>query len=288
MILNRDADENAIQTVLYKQTSLSVKVKVNIVVLVKNQPRILNLRDLIHYYVEHRREVIIRRTKFDLDKAEKELHILEGLLIAVANIDEVIEIIKKSKDVPSARDNLMKRFDLTEIQAQSILDMRLQKLTNLETMKLKERKDELVKLIAELREILGNEKKRDGLIKNELKEMAEVAGDERRTSFGEISTATIEQEELISNEPMLLTVSRKGFVIREINNSLQTSSRGSKGRRGDATDTDRLEADDYIFTTVSGNLKDTVLFVTDAGRVYSLKGYEITARRKARSPAPTL
>ncbi len=275
IVLNRDADEEAIKTVLYKQTSMSVKLKVNIVILVKNQPRILNLRDLIHYYVEHRRDVIIRRTKFDLDKAEKELHIIDGLLIAVANIDEVIAIIKKSKDVPNARENLMKRFGLTEIQATAILDMRLQKLTNLETLKLKERKDELVKLIAELKAILASEKKRDDLIKRELKEMEEVVGDERRTKFGEISTATIEQEELISNEPMLITVSKKGFVIREIGNSLKQSNRGGKGRRGDATDTDRLEADDYIFTTVSGNLKDTILFVTSAGRVYSLKGYEI-------------
>ena len=275
IILNRDADVASIKTVLYSQTALAVKLKVNMVVLVDNQPRVLSLKDLIHYYVEHRRDIIIRRTKYDLENAEKRLHIIEGLIIAVDNIDEVIKLIRGSQDTPTARSGLMTRFKLSEIQAQAILDMRLQKLTGLETKKLKDEKDELEKLIHELRSILESPNKRDGIIKKELEEMVKDIGDARRTRFEEIETNRIEEEELISNEAMLLTVSKKGFVIRETGVSGKMGSRGSRGRKGDVTDTDRLESDDYIFDTVSGNLKDTVLFVTDAGRVYSLKGYEI-------------
>ncbi len=273
--LFRDANLEAIKTTLYSQTALKVRLKVNMTGLVKNHPRVLNLKDLIHNYVEHRREVIIRRTQFDLDKALARIHIVDGLLIALENIDEVIKTIKTSKDTPTARTNLMSRFRLSEIQADAILDMRLQKLTGLETNKLKEEKQALEKLISELREILGNAKKRDEIINNELAEMVIAIGDERKTKFEEIFTEKIETEELISNDPILLTVSKKGFIIREVGNYLKTGSRGSRGRRGDVTDTDRLESDDYIFATVSGNLKDTILFVTDSGRIYSLKAYEI-------------
>jgi DNA gyrase subunit A len=272
--LNREADPDSIRTILYNTTSLTTKIKVNMVVLVDNQPRVLGLRDIIHYYVEHRRHIIIKRTEFDLRKAEARLHIINGLLIALANIDEVIEVIKKSTDVPAARENLMKRFKLSEIQAQAILDMRLQKLTSLEVMKLKEEAAALEKLIAELQEILKSPKKRDGIIKKELSEMSDAVGDERRSKFGEIETTHIETEELISNDPMLLTVSRNGFIIREVGTTLKSGKRGNKGRRGEASDTDRLEQGDYIFETVSCYMKDTIIFVTDAGRVYSLKGYE--------------
>ncbi len=282
IILTKDADAEAIKTIIYKATSMKVKIRMNFVNLVKNQPRVLNLRDMLGHYVEHRRDVIIRRTKYDLDKAEKELHILEGLLIALDNIDEVIRIIKASKDTPTARTNLMKAFKLSEIQSQAILDMRLQKLTNLETNKLIERKNELLKLIKELKAILASEEIRNKIIIDELAEMIKEIGDERRTQFGAIETASIDQEELIKNEEMLLTVSKKGFIIRETGSYLRTGSRTSKGRKGDATDSDRLEQDDYIFATVYGHLKDTVLFVSDAGRVYSLKGYEITGSNDGR------
>jgi len=273
--LFRDANVEAIKTALYSQTSLKVKLKVNMTGLVKNHPRVMALNDIIKSYVVHRREVITRRTQFELDKALKRIHIVEGLLIALDNIDEVIHTIKKSKDTPTAKENLMKKFKLTDIQADAILDMKLQKLTNLETSKLKEEKLELEKLIKELKEILSSAKKRDGIIKQELDEMVKVIGDERRTKFEEIVAEKIDAEELISNDPFLLTVSRKGFLIREIGASLKTSSRGNRGRKGDVTDSNRLEADDYIFATVSGFLKDTILFVTDSGRTYSLKGYEI-------------
>ncbi len=273
--LFRDANIEAIKTTLYNQTSLKVRIKVNMVGLVKNHPRVLPLKELIHTYVDHRREVIIRRTQFDLDKALKRIHIVEGLLIALDNIDAVIQTIKTSKDTPAAKTNLMNRFKLSDIQADAILDMRLQKLTGLETDKLREEKADLEKVIKSLREILASAKIRDEIIKTELSEMKKVIGDERRTKFEKIVTEKIGAEELISNDPILLTVSKKGFLIREIGNTIKMSLRGTRGRKGDVTDSNRLESDDFIFATVSGFLKDTVLFVTDSGRIYSLKCYEI-------------
>lgn len=271
----KDANLEAIRTAIYSQTSMKVKLKVNMTALVKNHPRVLNLKDLIGYYVEHRRNVIIRRTKFDLDKAEARIHIVNGLLIALQNIDEVVKTIKQSKDTPTAKTNLMTKFKLSELQADAILDMKLQKLTSLETNKLVEEKEGLEKLIKELKAILDSAKLRDEIIKKELADMVAKIGDERKTKFERIETADIGTEELISNDPMILTVSKKGFLIREVGATLKTSSRGTKGRKGEATDVDRLEADDFIFATVAGFLKDTILFVSDAGRTYSLKGYEI-------------
>lgn len=271
----KDANLEAIRTAVYSQTSMKVRLKVNMTALVKNHPRVLNLKDLIEHYVEHRRNVIIRRTKFDLDKAEARIHIVNGLLIALQNIDEVVKTIKQSKDTQTARANLMAKFKLTEIQADAILDMKLQKLTSLETNKLVEEKEGLEKLITELKGILASPAKRDEIIRSELAGMKEKIGDERKTKFETIRTANIDTEELISNDPMILTVSKKGILIREVGATLKTSTRGTKGRKGDATDVDRLEADDYIFSTVAGYLKDTVLIVTDSGRTYSIKGYEI-------------
>jgi DNA gyrase subunit A len=273
--LFKDANVEAIKTALYNQTALRVRLKVNMTALIKNHPRLMTLKDLIGHYVDHRREIIIRRTQFDLDKALARIHIVEGLLIALDNIDEVIKVIKTSKDTPTARANLMSRFKLTEIQSDAILDMKLQKLTGLETNKLKEEKLSLEKIIQDLRGILADAKRRDEIIKKELAEMAEEIGDDRKTTFGQIVTEKIEAEELISNDPILLTVSKKGFLIREIDNSLKTGLRGGRGRKGDVTDIDRLESDDFIFATISGYLKDTILFVTDNGRTYSLKAYEI-------------
>ena len=273
--LFRDANIEAIKTAIYNSTMMRVRIKINMTVLVKNHPRVLSLKDLIVQYVLHRREVIIRRTQFDLDKALARIHIVLGLIIAVDNIEEVIKIIKTSKDIPSARINLQTRFKLSEIQSEAIVEMRIGKLTGLETSKLKEEKEMLDKVIAGLREILASSLKRDNIIKSELEEMKAAIGDERKTKFEEIDTERIDEEELISNDPMLLTVSKKGFLIREVGTVLKTGLRGGKGKRGDTTDASHLENDDYIFATLSGNLKDTVLFVTDAGRVYSLKGYEI-------------
>ncbi len=273
--LAKGANVEAIKTTLYNHTAMTTRVKVNMVMLTKNQPRVATLKILIEQYVQHRRDVIIRRTKFELDNAEKRMHIVDGLLIALDAIDEVIHTIRHSKDTPTAKQNLITKFNLTTIQSQAILDLRLQKLTNLEVDKLKKEKEELEKLIMELKSILASGAKRDAIIKADLKEMAKDIKDTRQSGFEKLKIEKIEQEELIENQPIMLTVSRKGFIIREIDRTVKTSSRGSKGRRGDTTDTSRLEQDDYIFTTISGHLKDTILFVTDSGKVYSLKGYEI-------------
>lgn len=273
---HKDANLDAIRTALYNQTSLRIRLKVNMTALVNNHPRVLTLKDLIGYYVEHRRRVITRRAQFDLDKAEARIHIVDGLLIALDAIDAVVKTIKNSKDTPTAKANLVANFKLSDLQADAILDMKLQKLTGLETSKLKEEKESLLALIRELKDILASAKKRDEIIRKELADMKEVLGkDERRTGFDRIASGNIDTEDLISDDPMILTVSKKGFLMREVGATLKTASRGTKGRKNDATDVDRLEADDFIFETVAGNLKDTVLFVTDSGRTYSLKGYEI-------------
>lgn len=274
--LFRDANVEAIRSTLYSQTNLKVRVKVNMTALLKNHPRTLTLKEIIQQYVDHRLDIIVKRTQFDLKKAEARIHIVEGLLIAMDNIDEVVHTIRSSKDTPTASLALQTKFKLSEIQSEAILDMKLQKLTNLETNKLVEEKKTLEALILELRSILADPKKRDGIIKTELDEMDKEIGDDRRTQFESIFTSRIDAEELIENEPTLLTVSKKGFLIREIGGSgLKTGNRGSKGRKGDVTDADKLDKDDFIFSTVSGYLKDTILFVTDSGRVYSIKGYEI-------------
>lgn len=273
--LYRDANAEAIRTALYNQTAMKTRVKVNMTVLIKNQPKLLPLPEIIRYYVEHRLEVIVRRTQFDLDKALARIHIVEGLLIALDNIDEVIKVIKTSKDKAAAKTALMERFRLSDIQADAILEMRLHTLTNLETNKLKEEKKELEALIKDLREILASPERQRSIIKDELDEMDKEIGDARRTQFDTLTTEKIEAEELISNDPFLLTVSKKGFLIREVGATLKTGSRGTRGRKGDVTDTDKLESDDFIFATVSGYMKDTILFATDSGRVYSLKAYEI-------------
>ncbi|MFN3661013.1 MAG: DNA gyrase subunit A, partial [Brevinematales bacterium] len=252
------------------------------VALVNNQPIVLSLKDLIQHYIDYRRVVITRRTRFELDKAEKRLHIVEGLLIALDAIDEVIHTIRSSKDTATAKEALMKKFKLTDVQADAILDMKLQKLTNLEVRKLQEERDSLKALIKELKEILEKPAKRDAIIGKELDEMVEVVGDERRTRFDALSTAKIEIEELIEDEPMLLMLTSKGFLVRETGRNFKVGTRGSRGKKGDITDMNKLEADDYILATVSGNIKDSYLFVTDSGRVYSVKGYEITGATEGR------
>jgi len=280
--LFRDANVEAIKTALYAQTSLKVRLKVNMTALVKNHPRLLSLKELIANYVVHREEVIIKRTNFELEKAKKRIHIVEGLLIAIDNLDEIIKIIRNN-EVQKAKELLMQKFSLSEVQADAILEMKLRNLTRLETQKLRDEKVELEKRIRDLNEILASKEKRKQIIKYELLEMEKEIGDDRLTAFGKINTENIDREDLIENEPMLLSVSRQGFIIREIGvDHLKVGNRGGRGRKGDVTDSDKLEKGDYIFTTVFGYLKNTYLFVTNSGRIYSLKGYEITGDTEGR------
>lgn len=273
--LFKDANVEAIKTALFAQTSLKTRIKVNMTTLVNNHPKLLSLKDIIANYVNHRENVIIRRTNFELDRAKKRIHIVEGLLIAIDNLDEVIKIIRNN-ETQKAKELLMQRFKLTDIQAEAILEMKLRNLTKLETQKLKEEKIELEKKIADYTDILNSPQRRKDIIKNELSEMEKEIGDERLTRFEDIDTSKIDTEDLIENLPMLLSISRKGFLIREVGiNLVKVGNRGGKGKRGDATDSNKLEKDDYIFETISGYLKDKYLFVTNSGRIYSLKGYEI-------------
>ncbi|MEJ5284831.1 MAG: DNA topoisomerase (ATP-hydrolyzing) [Brevinematales bacterium] len=273
--LFKDANVEAIKTALFAQTSLKTRIKVNMTTLVNNHPKLLSLKDIIANYVNHRENVIIRRTNFELDRAKKRIHIVEGLLIAIDNLDEVIKIIRNN-ETQKAKELLMQRFRLTDVQAEAILEMKLRNLTKLETQKLKEEKIELEKKIADYTDILNSPQRRKDIIKNELSEMEKEIGDERLTRFEDIDTSKIDTEDLIENLPMLLSISRKGFLIREVGaNLVKVGNRGGKGKRGDATDSNKLEKDDYIFETISGYLKDKYLFVTNSGRIYSLKGYEI-------------
>lgn len=273
--LFKDANVEAIKTALFAQTSLKTRIKVNMTTLVNNHPKLLSLKDIIANYVNHRENVIIRRTNFELDRAKKRIHIVEGLLIAIDNLDEVIKIIRNN-ETQKAKELLMQRFKLTDVQAEAILEMKLRNLTKLETQKLKEEKIELEKKIADYTDILNSPQRRKDIIKNELSEMEKEIGDERLTRFEDIDTSKIDTEDLIENLPMLLSISRKGFLIREVGaNLVKVGNRGGKGKRGDATDSNKLEKDDYIFETISGYLKDKYLFVTNSGRIYSLKGYEI-------------
>ncbi|MCX7820995.1 MAG: DNA topoisomerase 4 subunit A [Brevinematales bacterium] len=273
--LFKDANVEAIKTALFAQTSLKTRIKVNMTTLVNNHPKLLSLKDIIANYVNHRENVIIRRTNFELDRAKKRIHIVEGLLIAIDNLDEVIKIIRNN-ETQRAKELLMQKFKLTDIQAEAILEMKLRNLTKLETQKLKEEKIELEKKIADYTDILNNPQRRKDIIKNELLEMEKEIGDDRLTKFEDMDTSKIDTEDLIENLPMLLSISRKGFLIREVGaNLVKVGNRGGKGKRGDATDSNKLEKDDYIFETISGYLKDKYLFVTNSGRIYSLKGYEI-------------
>ncbi len=273
--LFKDANVEAIKTALFTQTSLKTRIKVNMTTLVNNHPKLLSLKDIIANYVNHRENVIIRRTNFELDKAKKRIHIVEGLLIAIDNLDEVIKIIRNN-ETARAKELLIQRFKLTDVQAEAILEMKLRNLTKLETQKLKEEKIELEKKIADYEDILKSHDRRKFIIKNELSEMEKEIGDERLTKFEDIDTSKIDTEELIENLPMLLSISKKGFLIRELGaNLVKVGNRGGKGKRGDVTDTNKLEKDDYIFETIAGYLKDKYLFVTNTGRIYSLKGYEI-------------
>ncbi len=273
--LFKDANVEAIKSALFAQTSLKTRIKVNMTTLVNNHPKLLSLKDIIVNYVNHRENVIIRRTNFELDRAKKRIHIVEGLLIAIDNLDEVIKIIRNN-ETQKAKELLMQKFKLTDLQAEAILEMKLRNLTKLETQKLKEEKIELERKIADYTDILNSPQRRKSIIKDELSEMEKEIGDDRLTNFEDIDTSKIDTEDLIENLPMLLSISRKGFLIREVGvNLVKVGNRGGKGKRGDATDSNKLEKDDYIFETISGYLKDKYLFVTNSGRIYSLKGYEI-------------
>ena len=272
--LKRDAIPNIVLNNLFKYTQLQSSFGVNNVALVKGRPQTLNLKDLIVHFVEHRHEVVVRRTKFDLAEAEKRAHILEGYLIALDHLDEVITLIRNSKDPEVAKVGLMQKFSLSEIQSKAILEMRLQRLTGLEREKIQNEYNEVKALIARLNEILASEPLRMALIKDELKEIQERYGDERRTEVVH-SEEDITLEDMIPNEEMVITISNQGYIKRTSLSEYRTQGRGGIGSKAAAT-----KEDDFTEHLFIAHAHNYLLIFTELGKVYWKKAYEIPEGNK--------
>ncbi len=268
--LKRGASPKIVLNHLFSQTQMQMNFNVNALALVNGKPEVLTLKDMITHFVAHRRDVVIRRTKFDLDRAEKRAHILEGLKVALENIDEVVQIIKESGTVDEARTNLMKRFEFSEVQAIEILNMRLQKLTSLETQKIIDELAETRKLIKELKALLSSEEKILSVVKTETLDLADRFGDERRTEIVPDELEEIDIEDLIQREDMVVLISNRGYVKRVPYSAYRTQGRGGKG-----STSSRLMEDDFIAHLFIGSTHDYVLFVSSDGKAYYLKVHEI-------------
>ena len=267
--LKRDAIPNVVLNKLYKYTALQNSFSVNNIALVKGRPQLLNLRDMIQYFVEHRHEVVVRRTQYELGKAEERAHVLQGLIIALDNIDAVIKLIRASKSPEEARNGLMEAFELSEIQAKAILDMRLQKLTGLERDKLRAEYDDLMKLIADLKDILENKERRMSIIKSELQEVKDKFGDDRRSQI-EFSSADVSIEDLIPDEQVVITISHAGYIKRTKLAEYRSQSRGGVGSKGSSTrEEDFLEE---IFTATNHNW---LLIFTQQGKCFWMRIFEV-------------
>jgi DNA gyrase subunit A len=271
--VKRGGAANIILNNLFKHTQMQVTFGVILLALVDGVPRVLNLKDMMESYIKHRLNVIIRRTKFDLDAAERRAHILEGYMIALDNIDEVIKVIKKSKDVPSAQEALMKKFKLSEIQSKAILDMRLQRLTGLERKKIEEEYRELLKTIERLKRILASDELRREILIEELKKLKETYGDERRTEIVMNVKKVSDEEfikEFIKEEDVVITISHGGYIKRTPVSGYRRQSRGGKGIIGAST-----REDDFIEHMFVASTHNNIMFYTDAGKCYMLKVHEI-------------
>ena len=278
--LRRDVNANVILNQLYKHTQMQDTFGVIMLALVNNEPKVLNLCDMLNNYLLHQKEVVTRRTEYDLNKAEERAHILQGLLIALDHIDEVIRIIRASKDTASAKQNLMERFSLSERQSQAIVDMRLRALTGLEREKLEEEFAELQKKIEELKAILGDEKKLLLVIKEEIQIIADKFGDERRSEIG-FDEFDISMEDLIPKSNVVITMTKLGYIKRMSVDNFRSQNRGGRGIKGMET----IE-DDYIEELLMTTSHHYLMFFTSKGRVYRLKVYEIPeASRIARGTA---
>ncbi|TVR55503.1 MAG: DNA topoisomerase (ATP-hydrolyzing) subunit A [Spirochaetaceae bacterium] len=274
--LKRSVSPKIILNVLFTHTQLQVNFNVNALALVHGRPQMLPLKDMIRHFVDHRREVVIRRAKFDLRKAEEREHILEGLKVALDNIDEVIKIIKESSDVETARIALMDRFALSEIQAKAILDMRLQRLTSLETQKIVDELKSVRETIAELRALLASEEKILGVVRDETMSIAERFGDERRTQIVADEIEAIDIEDLIQKEDMVILISHRGFIKRVPLTAYRVQGRGGKG-----SSSSNLRDDDFIQHIFICSTHDHILFITSVGKAYWLKAHEIPEASRA-------
>lgn len=268
--VRRDANANVILNNLYKYTAMQTSFGINLLALVEGQPRVLNLKQCLHYYLEHQQVVIRRRTEYELRKAEARAHILEGLRIALDNLDEVISLIRGSQTTDIAREGLMTRFALSEKQAQAILDMRLQRLTGLEREKIEEEYQTLMALIAELKAILADEEKILQIIREELTEIKERFNDVRRTEILMSGFESLEDEDLIPEENIIVTLTNNGYIKRLPASTYRSQKRGGRGIQGMGTN-----EDDFVEHLLTTSTHDTLLFFTNKGKVYRTKGYEI-------------
>ncbi len=268
-ILKRDAIPNIVLNTLYKHTALQTSFSVNNIALVKGRPEMLNLKDMIYHFVEHRHEVVVRRTTYELRKAEERAHILEGLIIASDNIDEVIALIRSSSNADEARSKLIERFQLSELQAKAIVEMRLRQLTGLEQDKLRAEYDELLKTIEDLKDILARKDRRMQVIKDELLEIKEKYGDARR-SIIEYAGGDLSIEDMIPNEQVVITISHAGYIKRTSLNEYKTQNRGGVGQKGSTT-----RSEDFLEHLFSGTNHQYMLFFTQKGKCFWMRVYEI-------------
>ena len=278
--LKRDAIPQVVLNHLFKQTALQTSFSINNVALVKGRPKTLNLKDMIMHFVDHRHEVVVRRTQYELNEAEKRAHILEGYLIALDNIDEIIKIIRSSRDPEIAKNSLIERFELSEIQAKAILDMRLQRLTGLERDKIEKEYKEVMELIKDLKDILDRKERRMEIIKTELGEMKDRYGDERRSEIVH-DTEDISNEDLIPKEEMVITVSHQGYVKRTSLAEFRTQGRGGVGSRAAKT-----KDEDFTEHMFVANTHNYILIFTDKGKVYWQKVYQLPEGTKTSKGRP--
>ena len=281
IVLKKDADGRVVENQLYKHTQMQMTFGIIMLALVDNRPEILDLRQIIRYWLEHREEVVVRRTRFDLRKAEERAHILEGLRIALDHIDEIVSLIRGSETVEIARNGLMSRFGMTEVQAQAILDLRLQRLTGLERQKIEDEYQDLVKQIAEYRAVLADRGKVLGIIRDELNAVKEQYGDERRTQIVDLEPTTFDAEDLIAEEDMVITISHAGYIKRLPLDSYRQQRRGGRGVTGI-----KMRDEDFVEHLFIASTHSYILFFTDLGKCYWLKVHEIpVAGRAARGKA---
>ena len=268
-VLKRDAVPNIVLNKLFKYTALQSSFSVNNIALVEGRPQLLNLKQLIHYFVEHRHEVVVRRTKYELKKAEERAHILEGLIIASDNIDEVIAIIRGSANPEQARENLISKFELSEIQAKAIVEMRLRQLTGLEQDKLRSEYDELLITISDLKDILDKKDRRMDIIKNELIEVKEKYGDDRRSKI-EYAGGNFSIEDMIPDDKMVITISHAGYIKRTPLSDYKTQNRGGVGQKASTT-----RNEDFLENLFVGTNHQYMLFFTQKGKCFWMRVYEI-------------
>ena len=268
-VLKRDAIPNIVLNKLFKYSPLQSSFSVNNIALVKGRPQMLNLKDMIKYFVDHRHDVVVRRTKFELKKAEDRCHILEGLIIASDNIDDVIALIKASKNAEDARDNLIKTFNLSEIQAKAIVEMRLRQLTGLEQDKLRNEYEEIKKLIEDLKDILSDEKRRMNIISDELTEIKERYGDDRRSKI-EYSGGDLSIEDMIPDEKVVITISHAGYIKRTSLDEYKVQNRGGVGQKASTT-----RNEDFLEDLFVGTNHQYMLFFTQKGKCFWMRVYEI-------------